>query len=81
MDLCGGALGRLQVFHQLRVAQEVSRGRGQTGQQVVLQRLQSDLEAILLLRQLGLRKKNNKIEKRKMKSHTHMRHQLTSRIR
>lgn len=60
MDLCGGALGRLQVFHQLRVAQEVSRGRGQTGQQVVLQRLQSDLEAILLFRQLGLRKKRKK---------------------
>lgn len=63
LDLRGGALGRLQVFHQLRVAQEVSRGRGQTGQQVVLQRLQSDLEAILLLRQLRLHTHTREKEK------------------
>lgn len=45
----------LQVFHQFRVSQEVSRCRGQAGQQVVLQRLQSDLKAVLLLGQVRLR--------------------------
>lgn len=38
-NLRGRALGCLQVFYQLRVTQEVSRSRGQTGQQVVLQSL------------------------------------------
>ena len=50
----GGQLGGLQVLHQLRVPQEVSGGRGQAGQQVVLQGLQGDLEAVLLRGQVGL---------------------------
>ena len=54
LDVGGGALGGLQVLHQLRVSQEVPRGGGQAGQQVVLQRLQGDLEAVLLLGQVGL---------------------------
>lgn len=54
-DLGGGAFCGLQVLHQFCVAQEVPRSRGQTRQQVVLQRFQSDLETVLLLRQIGLR--------------------------
>ena len=55
LDLGGGALCRLQILNEGGITQEVALGRGETGEEIVFQLLQDDLEIILLLGQVQLK--------------------------
>lgn len=54
LNLLSSLLGGLQVLHQCCVPEEVPPGRGEAGEEGVLQLLQLDLEVVLLFSQLGL---------------------------
>ena len=54
LNLGSGVLGGLELLHQHVVTQEVALCSRQPGQQLVLQKLQLDLEHVLLLGQFTL---------------------------
>lgn len=71
-DLSGCAFGFLQFLHQFRVSQKISRSRRQPREEVIFQGFQSDLEAVLLLCEVRLKKKSiikQQRQKRKRLNH------------
>ncbi len=62
LDLGGSALGGLQVLNEGGVTQEVALSRGETGEEIVFQLLQDDLEIVLLLGQVQLIRGDEKLK-------------------